>query len=325
MEDAEPIALSAMDAIEALGLPEGRWLDVDGPVHYREWEGPPEGPTFVLVHGLGGSLINWALVAPRLSRRGRVVALDLAGFGLTPLGTRGADVFANRRLLDGFLRGLDLPAVVLVGNSMGGMVSLLQAAWAPDTVRSLVLVDAAFPRTARVASQFDPRVAALFLLYSTSWVGERFSTMRARRIGAAGLVRETLKVSAARPDLLDSTLVEALVEQARVRESFDYAVPAFLAAARSIFRSQIRAGRYRELVRRIGQPALVLHGARDRLVPLLLAREAARGHDDWTLVVYPDLGHIPQMEAPQRWLEEVEAWLDTAGARATARPPSAGR
>ena len=313
-----------MDAIESLGLPEGRWIDVGGPVHFREWAGPAEGPTFVLVHGLGGSLVNWALVAPGLSRRGRVIALDLAGFGLSPLGTRDADVFAHRRLLDRFLRALDLPPVVLVGNSMGGMVSLLQAGRAPETVGSLVLVDAAFPRTARVASQFDPRVAALFLLYSTSWVGERFSTMRARRIGAAGLVRETLRVSAARPDLMDPVLVEALVEQARVRESFDYAVPAFLAAARSIFRAQVRPGRYRELVRRIRRPALVLHGALDRLVPVRLAQEAARGHPDWTLVVLPDLGHIPQMEAPDRWLLEVGSWLDSDRNALTAPPPPGG-
>ena len=156
-----------MGATEALGLPESRWVDVGGPVHYRAWEGPGDA-TFVLVHGLGGSLVNWALVAPDLARRGQVVALDLAGFGLTPLGTRGSDLAANQRLVDGFLRALDLSPVILIGNSMGGMLSLLQAARAPETVRSLVLVDAAFPRTNRVTSQFDPRVAALFTLYSTS-------------------------------------------------------------------------------------------------------------------------------------------------------------
>ena len=68
-----------MQALERLGLPEARWADVDGPVHYREWPGPETGPTFVLVHGLGGSHLNWAAVAPGLSRRGRVIAPDLAG------------------------------------------------------------------------------------------------------------------------------------------------------------------------------------------------------------------------------------------------------
>src|SRR5206468_1501811 len=62
-----------------------RTVDVDGPVAYVEW--PSErpgggGPTFVCVHGLGGSHVNWMLVGPRLAAHGRVLALDLAGFGL---------------------------------------------------------------------------------------------------------------------------------------------------------------------------------------------------------------------------------------------------
>ena len=161
-----------MDPIEALGLPPSRWVDVGGPVHYRAWEGPAAGPTFVCVHGLGGSLLNWAPVAPGLARHGRVIALDLAGFGLTPLEERGAGVGSNWKVLDGFLRTLDLPPVVLIGNSMGGMLALIQAAHAPQSVHSLVLVDAALPRTRTVQGQFDPRMASLFALYSTTRAGE---------------------------------------------------------------------------------------------------------------------------------------------------------
>src|SRR6266540_5052334 len=104
-----------MEPIETLELPESQWTDVGGPVHYRDWTGPEEGPTFVCVHGLGGSLLNWALVAPGLSTRGRVLALDLAGFGLSPAAGRSAGVRSSWRLLGGFLRALELPPVVLVG------------------------------------------------------------------------------------------------------------------------------------------------------------------------------------------------------------------
>jgi pimeloyl-ACP methyl ester carboxylesterase len=80
------------DPDNGLNLPESRWVEVGGPVHYREWPGPADGPTFVCVHGLGGSMVNWALVAPGLARRGRVLALDLAGFGLTAPNGRGTGV-----------------------------------------------------------------------------------------------------------------------------------------------------------------------------------------------------------------------------------------
>jgi pimeloyl-ACP methyl ester carboxylesterase len=302
--------MASVDGVAALGLPDSRWVDVDGPVHYREWPGPADGPTFVCVHGLGGSHVNWAGVAPGLARRGRVLALDLAGFGLTAPTGRGTGVGANRRLLDTFLRALDLPPVVLVGNSMGGMVSLIQAAHAPAAVDRLVLVCAAFPRARALRGQPAPRVAGVFALYSASRLGEWFVRVRARRLGPEGLVRETLRLAAADPSSIDPAMVDALIEMTRERQDLDYAADAFLDAARSIFYSQVRPGRYRSLVRAVWQPALVIHGGQDQLIPLASAKEAVVEHPNWELVVLPDLGHIPQMEAPIRWLAAVEQWLD---------------
>ena len=314
-----------MTAVDDLGLPEPRWLKV-GPdrVHYREWNSSLRGPTFVCVHGLGGSLINWALVAPGLARWGRVLALDLAGFGMTPPSERGTSITANWRFLDGFVRTLELPPVVLVGNSMGGMLALIQCAHSPETIRSLILTDAAFPRARSARAQPSPSIAALFALYATGGVGERFLTGRARLLGADGLVRETLRVAAADPDSMDQRLVAALVEVARTRMDHDHASRAFLGAARSIFRSQVFPRRYRALVERARRPALVMHGAFDRLVPVAAAREAAAAHDDWELIVFPDLGHIPQMEAPARWLAEVERWLSRQGTTQAATNRSIG-
>jgi pimeloyl-ACP methyl ester carboxylesterase len=285
-------------------------VEVDGRVHYRVWEGPGTGPTFVCVHGLGGSHVNWAGVADGLARRGRVLAMDLAGFGLTPPAGRGTGVGANWRVLHGFLDALDLPSVVLVGNSMGGMLSLIQAAHAPEKVEALVLVDAAFPRARAVRGQPTPRMAAAFTLYSRERVGAWFVTQRARRLGPEGLIRETFKICMADPSSVDPALTAAHVAMARRRMEFDYATDAFLAAARSIYRSQVSPGKYRALTESVRAPALVLHGARDRLVPLASAREAAARHDNWELVVFDDLGHLPQLEAPDRWLAAVEAWLD---------------
>jgi pimeloyl-ACP methyl ester carboxylesterase len=299
-----------MERVAGLELPHSRWIDLGCRVHYREWPGPADGPTFVCVHGLGGSLVNWALVAPELAHRGRVLAPDLAGFGLTDPNGRDTDVGSNRKLLDAFIRALDLEGVVLVGNSMGGMLALIQAVHAPQTVERLILVDAVFPRVLSARGQPNARIAALFALYSANRrLGEWFVTNRARRLGAEGLVRETLRICTVDPKSVDQRMVEALIELAETRMTFHYSNRAFLDAARSIFRAQVSPGRFRELVRRVRQPALVMHGAMDKLVPLAAAREAAVEHDNWTLEVFHDLGHIPMMEAPARWLEAVERWL----------------
>jgi pimeloyl-ACP methyl ester carboxylesterase len=70
-----------------------RTLDLGGPLHYQDFGGT--GPTMVLVHGLGGSHLNWMMVGERLARRARVLVPDLAGFGRTPLAGRSASVSAN--------------------------------------------------------------------------------------------------------------------------------------------------------------------------------------------------------------------------------------
>src|SRR3954452_357495 len=78
-------------------------LDWDGPVHYVDFGGNPDGPTFVLVHGLGGSHLNWDLLAPLLTAHGRVLAVDLPGFGRSARGGRRASVQANVAVLRRFL------------------------------------------------------------------------------------------------------------------------------------------------------------------------------------------------------------------------------
>src|SRR6266511_3708696 len=121
-------------------------VELDGPVAYREWPGPSAGgPTFVCVHGLGGSSLNWVSIGPGLSERGRVVALDLAGFGHTPRAGRSSSLSANRRLLSAFIREVAAAPVVLVGNSMGGALAALQAAHEPESIARLVLTSPALP------------------------------------------------------------------------------------------------------------------------------------------------------------------------------------
>ncbi len=56
---------------------------------------------------------------------------------------------------------------------------------------------------------------------------------------------------------------------------------------------------------RIECPVLLLHGGRDRTVPLAFTQRAAHDHPTWQLEVFPELGHIVQLEAPERWLAAI--------------------
>ncbi len=287
--------------------PKSRFADLDGPVHYVEWEGPP-GRTFVLVHGLGGSLLSWLAVAPGLANHGRVLALDLPGFGQTPRAGRRSRVSDLRRIVSRFIDEVAGGGpVALVGNSMGGGVSMLEAALEPANVEALVLSNSVFP-FARGALP-APIVLLGFALYQVPRVGEWASRQRLTRLEAERAVELGLRIIAADPSTIPPELVRLHVELLVRHQADEDAGPAFLEAARSL----MALGRRRDLVRwivgSVKCPVLVIHGRADRLVPLGYAQAALRMRPDWDMRLLPRVGHVPQMEAPERWLAAVEDWL----------------
>src|ERR1700741_5527693 len=77
--------------------------DIAGPVHWVDFGGPAGAPPIVMVHGLGGSHLNWARIARPLTERNRVIAIDLPGFGLSPAAGRRTTIKANTQLPDPFI------------------------------------------------------------------------------------------------------------------------------------------------------------------------------------------------------------------------------
>jgi len=283
----------------------GRTVDLDGPVHYADFGG--SGPPVVLVHGLGGSHANWLAVGPRLAAHGRVLAIDLIGHGLTRSLGRSTRVSANRRLLGRFLAEVAGEPAVLVGNSMGGYLALALAAAEPEKVRSLVLVGPAVPIVRGAA--FDLQVTLLFAGLTLPFLGGALMRRRARR-GPEQAVREVLALSCVDVSRIDPAVLSAHLELARERATYGPHVRRdFLAAQRSLMVRLLARRHFYRMVARIRAPALVVQGARDRLVRLGAVRALAAARPDWPLVVLDDVGHVPQLEAPERFLRAVEPFL----------------
>jgi pimeloyl-ACP methyl ester carboxylesterase len=284
-----------------------RTADLGGRVHYVDFGGDDTGPPLVLVHGLGGSHLNWCLLAPKLAPRARVLAVDLVGFGLTHPEGRSVTVQTAAVMLDRFVREVAGAPAILVGNSMGGMASILEAAANPDAVSGLVLIDPALPLAA--GARPDRLVSAAFLLYAIPGLGEGYLARRRASVPADRLVREVLNLCCVNPGRVPRELVAASVVLAEERASVAGLDAAFLSAARSLLRVSARRGRYWAAMRAVAAPVLLIHGEKDRLVSVRSAREAAARNPGWRFEVVPDVGHVPQLETPEAVAALVLDWL----------------
>ena len=260
-----------------------------------------------MVHGLGGSAVNWMAVGPEFAKTHHALAIDLAGFGRTPLFHRSAALGANEELVHSFIEKVVGEPVVLMGNSMGGHIAILEAADHPRWVSALVLVDPAIPgvHVRRPAPAMFGVMAAL----TVPGLAELVLDRRVRLLGPERLVQETLAVVAADPSRVDRALVDAHVPLTRERGNLGRQNSrAFMQATRSLG-LRMADPRFWARVKNIKAPTLVVHGELDRLIPLGAARDLARRRPDWTLEIIAGVGHVPMMETPDLFVQLVSQWL----------------
>jgi pimeloyl-ACP methyl ester carboxylesterase len=280
-------------------------VDLDGPVHYLDFGG--DGKPIVMVHGLGGNAMNWMSVGPELSKNHRVLALDLAGFGRTPLFNRSAALGANAELVHRFIEQVVGEPAILMGNSMGGHISILEAADHPQWVDALILVDPAIPG-AHVRRP-DPTMLGVMAALTLPGLADFVIDRRARVLGPERLVRETIALVAADPSRIDSAVIDAHVQLMRERGNLGrQASRAFLQAVRSLG-LRMADPRFWTRLKKVEAPGLVIHGELDRLIPVSAVRDLVRRRPDWTLEVIEGVGHVPMMECPDLFLKLVNQWL----------------
>ena len=298
----------------------GYITDLDGPVHWIEFgDDPGQGsaadrgrdePPIVFVHGLGGSHLNWCLIGSQLAANRRVIALDLHGFGLTPGGRYTSTVQRNSRLLDRFVREVTGTPVILAGNSMGGLISILQTAAAPETVQGLVLIDPALPLPLPRRAP-DRQVGSQFLLYALPGLGELYVRTVMARTPPELAVQRVVELCFADPSRADPAMLTASIALATERYSHRTRATdqAFLAASRSLMRVVGLRRRYWEMMASVRVPVLLIGGEADRLVPVAAMRQAAARNPHWETVILPGVGHTPQLEVPGVVTGTLRDWL----------------
>ena len=218
---------------------------------------------------------------------------------------------ANQALLHRFIETVPGPPVILIGNSMGGMISLLEASAAPDAVTGLILIDPVLPS---VPAWPGTELVSLFAQYATPWAEELLINPRGWQPPEA-TVEWLFSLCCADPAAVSPDVVAQHVEVARRRAEFPDAERDMSAAMRSVVRTAGygTGAAYRDAARSVAGPVLLLHGCQDQLIPVSAARSAARAHPGWTLVELPGVGHVPQLEAPDECAAAITGWLGSVG------------
>ncbi|MDZ5620065.1 alpha/beta hydrolase [Nocardioides sp. HM23] len=266
----------------------------------------------LLVHGLGGSSVTWVEVMEGLSEHGPVVAVDLPGFGRTPI----AD--DDPLTMHGYVAfvldvadALGWESFTLHGNSMGGLVGTLLAADDPDRVDRLVLVSPALP----------PRSPLGFLRPSRATIDGMLpvavSSLTALALGAVGLAgpgldarrnRALLRLIFPDPDGVDRAVLALMAADfAEDIEGVDRR-RALLAATCSISSLWADPRQTWRAIRRIQSPTLLLGGTKDALVPAKVLRSVLAVRPDWEGHVIDDRRHALMLEDPETYLRLFDGW-----------------
>ncbi len=270
----------------------------------------PDAEPALFVHGLGGSSHNWTDLATLLRPRLAIESLDLPGHGRS-VAAQGRDysLHAQAEFVIDYLEVSGRGAVHLVGNSMGGAISILVAARRPDLVRTLTLISPAVPdNRARIYPFKHNRESALL---AVPVLGEaamrRFVANRAPEARVAA----TIALCFADKSRYPRQRMQEAVDEARERMNFSWANDAFLRSMRALGRSQFLHGSSGwATIRTVAAPTLVIWGDKDRLVAPDLAPYVAAAIPDSRLLVLPDIGHVAMMEDPQATARAILALLD---------------
>ena len=270
-----------------------RWLVVQGKAVNVVEIGT--GPPLVFVHGLSGGWQNWLEQLPEFSRTHRCIAVDLPGFGRSDMPAEKITISGYGRWLDALFAELDIEAAAVVGNSMGGFIAAETAIKFPHRIERLVLVSAAGLSIERLRSDVGLR-----FLEVTENLGQ---IMMARFLSKADpLVRRPrgrrvlLWFVAAHPDRIPPALAKEQMEGANK--------PGFVPALDALTSYPIR-----DRLSSIECPTLILWGRKDILVPIKDAYEFDRLIPDSRLSVYDDTGHVPMIERPERFNDDLQAFL----------------
>jgi pimeloyl-ACP methyl ester carboxylesterase len=255
-----------------------------------------EGSVLLLIHGIAGRCENWREVIEPLARHHTVIAPDLPGHGASEAGAGDYSIGALASGLRDLLLALGHERATVAGHSLGGGVAMQLAYQFPEMIERLVLVSSGGlgPEVSPVLRAAALPGADLFIAV-TAGPGQRIGSALGRGLAAIGM----------RPN---ADVAEVARGYASLADADRRA--AFLDTLRAVVGTRgqrVHAGDRLYLAEAV--PVLIVWGARDSIIPVRHGEDAHRAIPSSRLEVFEDVGHLPQLEAPGRFIAALERFL----------------
>lgn len=244
------------------------------------------GPVLILSSGVGQSAEFWVRQFEGLADRFRIIAWDYPAHGDSDVGAGRFSVDSLAQMCLELMDRLDIREAFLVGNSLGGAVSLRVQSYAPDRVQGLVLAAPAL--TGR-------KVFAPFKLFTLPLIGPLLTKPSDK--GVAMQVAGVFHPDFTPDEALLSAIRRNIFKQGAQGPFLD-----FMRATLSL--SGVRGSvvaEMRQLYRACTCPILFVHGRQDKIVPYEQSQDCAALAGQARLEIFENCGHAPQVEQPERF------------------------
>jgi pimeloyl-ACP methyl ester carboxylesterase len=279
---------SRADLEKVYGSAKNSYVTVLGvKLHYQD-TGPSKNPIPILfLHGFGSSLQTWDAWTKDLSSEYRVISVDLPGFGLT--GEDPSGIYTDQRsveVLEAFLKKLQIPKVVMVGNSMGGKFAWQFAAQFPEQVSKLVLISPDGYASPGKGYGKKTEISTIANLY--------------RYFFSKPFLAMNLEPAYADPKTLNDGLVNRYYDMMlapRVRGAI------LARMQQTVLQDPVPS------LSQIQVPTLIMWGDKDAFIPISNSEDYLRVMPNAKRVALPNIGHLPQEEQASVGLQALKEFL----------------
>ena len=267
--------------------------------HRRAYVKAGQGPTLLLLHGLGCDHTTWLPVLHDLARHYTVIAPDLLGHGVSAKPRADYSVGGYANGMRDLLTVLDIDKVTVVGHSFGGGIAMQFAYQFPERTERMILV-----APGGLGPEVSPFIRAVTLPFFHQVMGVA-TRPGIRHVGKAGL-RALSRTGA--------TAARDLGEVAEIFESFKD--PRARAAIRHVVRAVVDLkGQIVTMVDRAyltqAMPMCVIWGTEDSVIPVKHAGIASEFAPGATVEVIANAGHFPHKDHPQRFVKIIDEFIRT--------------